>query len=90
MVTAALWLSPVGIGSLIAVSILRACDLLGGWVGGGMHADAAAWACCMLLHVHDAFCRMRSVPSVACLVWMRVPACMGAHTHSDLRPIAGS
>ena len=32
--TAALWLSPVGIGSLIAASILRACDLLGGWVGG--------------------------------------------------------
>ena len=34
MVTWALWLSPLGIGSLIAASILRACDLLGGWVGG--------------------------------------------------------
>ncbi|PSC69711.1 dicarboxylate amino acid cation sodium transporter [Micractinium conductrix] len=29
MVTWALWLSPLGIGSLIAASILRACDLLG-------------------------------------------------------------
>jgi hypothetical protein len=29
MVTAALWVSPVGVGSLIAASILRACDLLG-------------------------------------------------------------
>lgn len=29
MVTAALWISPLGIGSLIAASILRACDLLG-------------------------------------------------------------
>lgn len=31
MVMAALWLSPLGIGSLIAASLLRACDLLGGW-----------------------------------------------------------
>ena len=38
MVTAALWLSPVGIGSLIAASILRACDLLGG--GGGARGNA--------------------------------------------------
>ncbi|KAL4419638.1 hypothetical protein ABPG77_008579 [Micractinium sp. CCAP 211/92] len=29
MVMAALWLSPLGIGSLIAASLLRACDLLG-------------------------------------------------------------
>ncbi|KAL4443245.1 hypothetical protein ABPG75_010982 [Micractinium tetrahymenae] len=29
MVSAALWLSPLGIGSLIAASLLRACDLLG-------------------------------------------------------------
>lgn len=31
MVTAALWVSPVGVGSLIAASILRACDLWGEW-----------------------------------------------------------
>lgn len=30
MVSAALWLSPLGVGSLVAASILRACDLLGG------------------------------------------------------------
>ncbi|KAI7840620.1 hypothetical protein COHA_005642 [Chlorella ohadii] len=29
MVSAALWLSPLGVGSLVAASILRACDLLG-------------------------------------------------------------
>lgn len=32
MVSAALWLSPLGVGSLVAASILRACDLLGGRV----------------------------------------------------------
>lgn len=31
MVTAALWVSPLGIGSLIAASILKACDLAGKW-----------------------------------------------------------
>lgn len=40
MVTAALWTSPLGIGSLIAASILRACDLLGGFAGA---SEAGAW-----------------------------------------------
>jgi hypothetical protein len=29
MVMAALWVSPLGVGSLICASILRACDLAG-------------------------------------------------------------
>ena len=46
MVSAALWLSPLGVGSLVAASILRACDLLGGWgragwVGG--HCLQGTW-----------------------------------------------
>ena len=31
MVTAALWVSPLGVGSLICSSILKACDLTGVW-----------------------------------------------------------
>ncbi len=34
MVSAALWLSPLGVGSLVAASILRTCDLLGGFGNG--------------------------------------------------------
>ena len=42
MVTAALWVSPLGILSLIAASILRACDLAGGRGSGSRQARGAA------------------------------------------------
>ena len=60
MVTAVLWTSPLGIASLIAASICRACDLvntlgaLGLWVAtvllglalqGGLVLPAALWGC---------------------------------------------
>lgn len=60
MVTAVLWTSPLGIASLIAASICRACDLgstlgaLGLWIltvllglalQGGLVLPAALWAC---------------------------------------------
>lgn len=54
MVTAALWTSPLGIGSLIAASILRACDLLGGCVGAsevgaGVQRAATAIGACVCI-----------------------------------------
>ena len=45
MVSAALWLSPLGVGSLVAASILRACDLLGGWGRAGHRAGCTRHSC---------------------------------------------
>ena len=42
IVTAALWVSPLGVGSLIAASILRACELWGERVGRWGRSNAAA------------------------------------------------
>ena len=60
MVTAALWVSPAGVGSLVAASILRACDL-----GGA--------SCSVPRPSVHAFCAMCALSACAgCPFWARL------------------
>lgn len=71
MVAGVLWLSPVGVGSLIAASILRACDL------GGTVAALGLWMVTVLLGL--AIFALVVLPTMLLLVTGRSPLAVASH-----------